>query len=59
MYRLAWVSLQGCPESSVRAAFHYVRTGDIVRPDNLPDSDELAALLDREPQSGERQTLSA
>ena len=27
VYRLAWAALHGCPESSVRAAFHYVRTG--------------------------------
>jgi len=59
VYRLAWASLQGCPESEVRAAFHYVRTGDTVRPDHLPGADELAALLGRGAQAGERQTLSA
>ena len=33
-------------ESSVRAAFHYVRSGaDRQRPTTLPDADELAALL--------------
>ncbi|MFZ0834480.1 MAG: PD-(D/E)XK nuclease family protein, partial [Mycobacterium sp.] len=59
VYRLAWASLQGCPASMVRAAFHYVRTGETVRPDDLPGADELAALLDRQAQVGERQTLSA
>jgi DNA helicase-2/ATP-dependent DNA helicase PcrA len=46
VYRLAWAALQGCPVSSVRAAFHYVRTGETVRPDALPDADDLAAMLD-------------
>ena len=46
VYRLAWAALQGCPVSSVRAAFHYVRTGQTVAPGALPDTDDLAALLD-------------
>lgn len=45
VYRLAWAALRGCPESSVRTAFHYVRTGDTVVPDVLPDPDDLAALV--------------
>ena len=45
VYRLAWAGLQGCPVSSVRAAFHYVRSGRTVTPAALPDADELAALL--------------
>jgi DNA helicase-2/ATP-dependent DNA helicase PcrA len=45
VYRLAWGALQGCPESLVRTAFHYVRTGVTVAPDELPKLDELAALL--------------
>ncbi len=48
VYRLAWAALRGCPESLVRTAFHYVRTGVTVVPDALPEPDELAALL-REP----------
>ena len=36
---------QRLPGDSVRAAFHYVRTGQTVMPDVLPDADELAALL--------------
>lgn len=47
VYRLAWAALTGCPESEVRAAFHYVRTGTTVVADELPDSTELAALLNR------------
>ena len=45
VYRLAWAALAGCPESSVRAAFYYVRTGVAVVPDDLPDPAELTALL--------------
>jgi len=42
---LAWAALSGLPESSVRTAFYYVRTGATVAPDELPDPAELAALL--------------
>ncbi|MEW5808700.1 MAG: UvrD-helicase domain-containing protein [Actinomycetota bacterium] len=45
VYRLAWARLQGVSLSSVRAAFHYVRSGRTVTPETLPDADELAALL--------------
>jgi DNA helicase II / ATP-dependent DNA helicase PcrA len=45
VYRLAWAALHDCPASSVRAVFHYVRTGETVRPAELPGVDELAALL--------------
>jgi DNA helicase II / ATP-dependent DNA helicase PcrA len=45
VYRLAWAALRGCPESSVRTAFHYVGTGVTVVPDVLPEPDDLAALL--------------
>lgn len=45
VYRLAWAALQGCPESAVRAAFHYVRSGVTIVPDKFPGPDELAALL--------------
>jgi DNA helicase-2/ATP-dependent DNA helicase PcrA len=34
------------PVDSVRAAFHYVRSGQIVVPDSLPGYEELAALLE-------------
>jgi ATP-dependent exoDNAse (exonuclease V) beta subunit len=45
VYRLAWAGLTSCPLSQVRAAFHYVRSGRTVRPEALPEADELAALL--------------
>lgn len=44
-YRLAWSSMQGVPLDSVRAVFHYVRAGQTVAPTDLPDADELAALV--------------
>ena len=45
VYRLAWAALRRCPESLVRTAFHYVRTGVTVVPEVLPNPDELAVLL--------------
>jgi DNA helicase-2/ATP-dependent DNA helicase PcrA len=62
VYRLAWAALRGCSEHSVRAAFHYVRTGRTVSPDWLPDADGLAVLLEParpQPQSAARHTLRA
>ena len=44
VYRMAWAALSGVPESSVRIAFYYVRTGTTVAPDELPDPAELAGL---------------
>ncbi len=46
VYRLAWAQLHGCPVESVRAAFHYVRSGRTVSPETLPGADDLVALLD-------------
>jgi DNA helicase-2/ATP-dependent DNA helicase PcrA len=45
VYRLAWAALSSVPESSVRTAFYYVRTGATITPAELPDPEELAALL--------------
>ncbi|MBY0291396.1 MAG: ATP-dependent helicase [Mycobacteriaceae bacterium] len=45
VYRLAWAALQGCPVESVRASFHYVRSGVTVTPDDLPGTAGLLALL--------------
>ncbi|HEV7581041.1 MAG TPA: ATP-dependent DNA helicase [Mycobacterium sp.] len=53
VYRLAWAALSGCPQSSVRTAFHYVRTGLTVVPDKLSDPSELARML--ADSAGERQ----
>ncbi|MFF9775484.1 UvrD-helicase domain-containing protein [Streptomyces sp. NPDC013978] len=49
VYRLAWAEQQGVPLESVDAAFLYVRTGDVVRPRNLPGRDALERLLLEEP----------
>jgi DNA helicase II / ATP-dependent DNA helicase PcrA len=46
VYRLAWAAMRSVPVSSVRAAFHYVRSGVTVEPDRLPGAGELAALLE-------------
>jgi len=48
-YRLAWVRLLGLPDDavdSVRAAFHYVRTGETVEPAALLDAAGLIALIE-------------
>ena len=59
VYRLAWASLQGCPAVQGARRIPLRAHGRTVRPDDLPGADELAALLDRQAQAGERQTLSA
>jgi DNA helicase-2/ATP-dependent DNA helicase PcrA len=45
VYRLAWAELVGAPPGHVRAAFHYVRTGETVEPDGLADRAALEDLL--------------
>ncbi|WP_306963859.1 ATP-dependent DNA helicase [Streptomyces afghaniensis] len=52
VYRLAWAEQQGVPPESVTAAFLYVRSGEVVRPEDLPDRAALERLLLGEP-SGE------
>ncbi|MEO6886280.1 MAG: UvrD-helicase domain-containing protein [Jatrophihabitantaceae bacterium] len=47
-YRLAWARLNNIPDANlhlVKAAFHYVRTGETVSPANLLDADGLRALV--------------
>ncbi|MDT0331579.1 ATP-dependent helicase, partial [Nocardiopsis lambiniae] len=51
-YRLAWADLQGVPLEEVRAAFHYVRANETVRPSDLLDADGLAALIESVPEPG-------
>ncbi len=46
LYRQAWAELRGVPVERVRAAFYYVRTGEVVEPADLPDRDALERLLD-------------
>jgi DNA helicase-2/ATP-dependent DNA helicase PcrA len=44
-YRLAWASLNGVDVTRVRAAFHYVRSNQTLRPVDLMDAPALRALL--------------
>ncbi|MGW0611089.1 ATP-dependent DNA helicase [Streptomyces sp. NPDC002788] len=53
VYRLAWAEQQGVPPEAVTAAFLYVRTGEVVRPQELPDRAALERLLLDEPPRGE------
>ncbi len=53
VYRLAWAEQQGVPPESVTAAFLYVRTGEVVRPEELPDRAALERLLLDEPPGGQ------
>lgn len=51
VYRLGWAEQQGVPPESVTAAFLYVRTGEVVRPEGLPDRAALERLLTGETES--------
>lgn len=55
-YRVAWAELMSArarsagrneqfPADKVRAAFHYVRSGRTIAPENLPDGEALARLI--------------
>jgi ATP-dependent DNA helicase UvrD/PcrA len=44
IYRAAWADLKGIPPRAVRAAFYYVRTGDVVEPE-LGSRDDLEKLF--------------
>lgn len=45
IYRIAWAELMQVPLDRVRAAFHYVRTGETVAPPNLPDRDAIGTVV--------------
>lgn len=45
IYRVAWAELHGLPLERVRAAFYYVRTDDLVEPEQLPDRAALERLV--------------
>jgi DNA helicase-2/ATP-dependent DNA helicase PcrA len=45
IYRLAWAKLVGAAVEHVAAAFLYVRTGEVVRHDDLAGETELVELL--------------
>ncbi|MFI0775000.1 UvrD-helicase domain-containing protein [Streptomyces sp. NPDC021212] len=53
IYRLAWAEQHGLPLSAVSAAFLYVRSGEIVRPVDLPGRAELERILTGEPEADE------
>ncbi|NGO72067.1 PD-(D/E)XK nuclease family protein, partial [Streptomyces boncukensis] len=52
VYRLAWAEQQGVPLSAVSAAFLYVRTGELVCPEGLPDRSGLERVLTGGPPGG-------
>ena len=45
IYRVAWAELMGVPLEQVRAAFHYVRSGETVEPHDLGDREALEQML--------------
>ncbi|HET7682219.1 MAG TPA: ATP-dependent DNA helicase [Marmoricola sp.] len=45
VYRLAWAELHDVPLARVRAAFHYVRSGETVEPADLPGREELESIF--------------
>ncbi|MET8831242.1 ATP-dependent DNA helicase [Streptomyces sp. NPDC004610] len=49
VYRLAWAEQRGVPPEAVTAAFVHIRTGEVVRPDKLPDRAALERLLLTDP----------
>lgn len=51
IYRLAWAELQGIDPAMVTGAFYYVRLGEVKRFDDLPDREQLQALLGFAPRS--------
>lgn len=53
VYRLAWAEQQGVSPESVTAAFLYVRSGEVVRPRDLPGRAALERLLLDGPSEGE------
>ncbi len=45
IYRVAWAELMGVELERVRAGFYYIRTGQLVEPEDLPDRAGLERLL--------------
>ncbi|MFD8812893.1 UvrD-helicase domain-containing protein [Streptomyces sp. NPDC059627] len=45
IYRIGWAEQQGVPPESVTAAFVHVRTGEVERPEGLPDRAALEKLI--------------
>ncbi|POX39951.1 ATP-dependent DNA helicase [Streptomyces sp. Ru73] len=59
LYRLAWAERRGVPLAAVRAAFLYVRSGELVRPAHLPGRRELERILLGEEPGGSGDTTAA
>ncbi len=45
IYRLAWAEMHDLPTDAVTAGFYYVRDGDVVRPEGLPDRAGIEAIV--------------
>ncbi|MEU2617379.1 UvrD-helicase domain-containing protein [Streptomyces sp. NPDC007157] len=45
IYRIGWAEQQGVPPESVTAAFVHIRTGEVERPEGLPDRPALERLI--------------
>jgi DNA helicase-2/ATP-dependent DNA helicase PcrA len=45
IYRVAWAERMGVPLDAVGAAFAFVRSGTVQRPDDLPDAGGIARIL--------------
>jgi len=45
IYRLAWAEMHDLPLDHVGAAFYYVRSGEVLRPEGLADRGELERLV--------------
>ena len=52
IYRVAWAELKGVPPAQVRAAFHYVRSGETVEVANLADRHDLEQIMFSSDMSG-------
>ncbi|MBB6437429.1 ATP-dependent DNA helicase [Streptomyces candidus] len=58
IYRLAWAELHGLRPEEVLATFLYVRSGETVRPADLPGRRELERILSGDPAPGPGRTPS-
>ena len=45
IYRVAWAEIRGIDPTAVEAAFYYVRSGEVIRYDDLPGRAELERLV--------------
>ncbi|MEW2622513.1 ATP-dependent DNA helicase [Streptomyces sp. NPDC048106] len=59
VYRLAWAEQQGVPLQQVTATFLYVRTGEAVRPADLPGRAALERLLGGDAGAGDGEDAGA